>query len=83
MVSTSSCFYYNCRIIALVNLRGVGESSEVEIITVWGKLFVLLGLWIFWIVQWSPEQLTAGIEPKSWSTAIIGAATIFMAYEGF
>jgi amino acid transporter len=69
--------------LALVNLRGVGESSRVEIITVWGKLFVLLGLSIFGIVQWSPEQLTAGIEPKSWTTAIIGAATIFMAYEGF
>ena len=69
--------------IALVNLRGVGESSRVEIITVWGKLFVLLGLSIFGIIQWSPEQLTAGIEPKSWTTAIIGAATIFMAYEGF
>ena len=69
--------------LALVNLRGVGESSKLEIITVWGKLFVLLGLSIFGIIHWSPEQLTAGIEPKSWTTAIIGAATIFMAYEGF
>jgi len=69
--------------LALLNLRGVGESSRVEIIIVWGKLFVLLGLSIFGIVKWSPEQLTAGIEAKSWSTAIIGAATIFMAYEGF
>jgi len=69
--------------LALVNLRGVEDSSRVEIITVWGKLFVLLGLSIFGIIKWSPEQLTAGIEPKSWSTAIIGAATIFMAYEGF
>jgi amino acid transporter len=69
--------------LALVNLRGVGESSRLEIITVWGKLFILLGLSIFGLVQWSPEQLTAGIEPKSWTTAIIGAATIFMAYEGF
>jgi amino acid transporter len=69
--------------LALVNLRGLGDSSRVEIITVWGKLFVLLGLSIFGIVQWSPEQLTAGIEAKNWNTAIIGAATIFMAYEGF
>src|SRR5665648_368490 len=69
--------------LALVNLRGVGDSSKVEIITVWGKLFVLLGLSIFGIIHWSPEQLTAGIEPTSWNTAIIGAATIFMAYEGF
>lgn len=69
--------------LALVNLRGVGESSRVEIITVWGKLFVLLGLSIFGIIQWSPEQLTAEIETKGWCTSIIGAATIFMAYEGF
>ena len=69
--------------LALINLRGVGDSSRVEIVTVWGKLFVLLGLSIFGIVQWSPDQLTAGIETKSWNTAIIGAATIFMAYEGF
>src|SRR5680860_692994 len=69
--------------LTLVNLRGVGDSSRVEIITVWGKLFVLLGLSIFGIIQWSPEQLTAGIEAKNWNTAIIGAATIFMAFEGF
>jgi amino acid transporter len=70
-------------VLASVNLRGVGDSSRVEIVTVWGKLFVLLGLSIFGIIQWSPEQLTAGIEPISWSSAIIGAATIFIAYEGF
>jgi len=69
--------------LAFVNLRGVGDSSRVEIITVWGKLFVLLGLSIFGIFQWNPEQLTAGIEAKNWNSAIIGAATIFMAYEGF
>ena len=70
-------------LLTLVNLRGVGDSSRVEIITVYGKLFVLLGLSVFGFVQWNPENLTAGIEPKSWHTAIIGAATIFMAYEGF
>lgn len=66
-----------------INLRGVEESSRLEIITVWGKLFILLGLSLFGIIQWNPEQLTAGIETRSWHTAIIGAATIFMAYEGF
>ena len=70
-------------VLALVNLRGVGDSSKVEIITVWGKLFILLGLSIFGLFHWNPEQLTAGIEVKGWSTAIVGAATIFMAYEGF
>lgn len=70
-------------ILALVNLRGVGDSSTLEIVTVWGKVFVLLALSVFGLIEWAPEQLTAGIEPKSWSTAIIGASTIFMAYEGF
>ncbi|MCB0595050.1 MAG: amino acid permease [Lewinellaceae bacterium] len=70
-------------ILTLVNLRGVGDASRVEIITVWGKLFVLLGLSLFGIIQWNPEQLTAGIEAKPWYMAVIGAATIFMAYEGF
>src|SRR5665648_545355 len=70
-------------VLALVNLRGVGDLSRVEIITVWGKLFILLGLSIFGILHWNSEQLTAGIKAKSWSSAIVGAATIFMAYEGF
>lgn len=66
-----------------INLRGVGNASRVEIITVWGKLFVLLGLALFGLYQWNPGELTAGIESKSWTSAILGAATIFMAYEGF
>lgn len=70
-------------ILALVNLKGVGDSSRVEIITVWGKLFVLLGLSVFGLMEWNPEQLTASVEPKPWHLSIIGAATIFMAYEGF
>lgn len=69
--------------LTLVNMKGVGEASKLEIITVWGKLFVLLGLSVFGIWQWQPEQLTAGIEAKPWYMPIIGAATIFMAYEGF
>lgn len=66
-----------------INLRGVEESSKLEIITVWGKLFILLGLSLFGIIAWNSDQLTSGIEIRSWHTAIIGAATIFMAYEGF
>lgn len=66
-----------------VNLKGVGNTSRVEIITVYGKLFVLLGLAVFGIMKWAPEQLTQGISPKPWHAAIIGAGTIFMAYEGF
>lgn len=70
-------------ILAAVNLKGVGNSSKVEIVTVYGKLLVLLGLAIYGIVEWNPEELTQGISPKPWHMAIIGAGTIFMAYEGF
>ncbi len=66
-----------------INLMGVEQSSRLEIITVWSKLFILLGLSLFGLIQWATEQLTSGIEPKSWTMAIVGAATIFMAYEGF
>ena len=31
-------------ILALVNMRGVGDSSRLEIIAVWGKLLVIVGL---------------------------------------
>jgi len=70
-------------VLALVNLRGISDSSRLEIISVWGKLFVLLGLSLVGIIHWNPEQLTAGIEKHSWYSAIVGAATVFMAYEGF
>lgn len=70
-------------ILTLINLRGVSNTSRVEIITVYGKLFVLLGLAVLGIMEWAPEQLTKGISSKPWHVAIIGAGTIFMAYEGF
>lgn len=70
-------------IFTIVNLKGVGNASRVEIITVYGKLLVLLGLAAYGLKEWSPEQLTQGITPKPWHTALIGAGTIFMAYEGF
>lgn len=70
-------------VLALINLQGVTNSAKVEIITVWGKLIVLVGLSAFGLAEWDSASLTQGIEPKPWSAAIVGAATIFMAYEGF
>lgn len=70
-------------LLAGINLKGVGNASKVEIVTVYGKLFVLLGLSVYGFVDWNSEQLTQGISPKPWHMAIIGAGTIFMAYEGF
>lgn len=70
-------------ILTLVNLKGVGNASRVEIITVYGKLFVLLGLSAYGIIEWAPKLITEGISPKPWYAAVTGAGTIFMAYEGF
>lgn len=69
--------------LTLINLKGVSNASAFEIITVYGKLLVLLGLAVYGLWVWEPEQLTSGISPKPWHAAIIGAGTIFMAYEGF
>ncbi|MBD3627441.1 APC family permease [Cyclobacterium sp.] len=70
-------------LLTFVNLRGVSNTSTFEIITVYGKLLVLLGLAVYGLAEWMPEQLTKGISPKPWHAAIMGAGTIFMAYEGF
>lgn len=66
-----------------VNLRGIGSAATAEIVTVWGKLFVLCGLGIWGIATWMPERVLAA-EPTSGTASIfIGAASVFMAYEGF
>lgn len=70
-------------VLAEVNIKGVGEASKVEIVTVYGKLLVLMALAVYGLLEWNPAQLTSGISPKPWHMAIIGAGTIFMAYEGF
>ena len=69
--------------LAMTNLRGMSNSSKIEIFTLYGKILVLTGLAVFGILQWDPGQLSRGLEGKSWDMAIIGAGTIFMAYEGF
>ena len=75
--------FLSIAMLTYINLKGVEESSWFEIITVWGKLFILLGLSLFGIIKWDSAQLTANIEPQPVYTSMIGAAFIFMAYEGF
>jgi hypothetical protein len=67
----------------VVNLRGVGESSAVEIFLVWFKLVVLAGLACYGIFLWQPELLSRGVPDTGPLTAVFGAASVFMAYEGF
>jgi len=70
-------------ILTLINLKGTQDSSGIEIFIVWGKLIVLVGLAIFGLFHWDATKLVEGIEPKSIGNSISGAATIFIAYQGF
>lgn len=69
-------------ILAGINLMGAGEASTVEIVAVWGKLFILAGLALFGLWQWDTTQL-AVVRPPGWFGTVVGAGTVFMAYEGF
>ncbi|MCB0360328.1 MAG: amino acid permease [Bdellovibrionales bacterium] len=66
-----------------LNLRGAADSSIVEIILVWFKLVVLTLVAAYGLLTWSPEMLAQGAGASSPLGALYGAATIFMAYEGF
>ena len=66
-----------------VNLRGVGEAGFVEIALVWFKVAVLVGLAGWGLAHWSPGQLSHGAESTGFGAVIFGAASVFMAYEGF
>ncbi|MGZ8754593.1 MAG: APC family permease, partial [Acidimicrobiia bacterium] len=66
-----------------LNLEGVGEASGVEIFLVWFKLFVLAGLAAYGLSRWNPELLGRGVPDVGPAGALLGAASVFMAYEGF
>ena len=69
--------------LSMLNLRGVGGSASFEIYSVWGKLTVLVGLAVIGLMHWQPSQLSAGAQGGGLGGALLGAASIFMAYEGF
>ncbi len=66
-----------------LNLRGIGQVGGVEVFLVWVKLSVLVGLAAFGLARWEPSLLSEGTEHGGLLPAIFGAASIFMAYEGF
>ncbi|MCB9666589.1 MAG: amino acid permease [Myxococcales bacterium] len=66
-----------------LNLRGVGEAGGVEIFLVWFKLVVLVGLAGWGLAQWSPSMLSKGVPGTGVGGTLFGAASVFMAYEGF
>lgn len=66
-----------------LNLRGVGETSGVEVFLVWFKLVVLVGLAGWGLTQWDPLMLSQSVPDAGIGAALFGAASVFMAYEGF
>jgi amino acid transporter len=71
-------------IIALtaLNLRGAGQAAGVEIAIVAVKLAILAALAIFGLSQFEADRLSIAQQP-GWLGVIVGAASVFMAYEGF
>lgn len=66
-----------------LNLRGVGEAGGVEVFLVWFKLVVLVGLAGLGLYHWDPPMLSRGVPQGTVWSALFGAASVFMAYEGF
>lgn len=71
-------------ILAGVNLLGATQATIVELVAVFVKLAILLGLAALGIWHWAPEQLVleAG-DPVGPLGALAGVGVVFMAYEGF
>jgi amino acid transporter len=70
-------------IFIVLNLRGVGEAGGVEVFLVWFKLVALIGLASLGLAHWEPGLLSRGVPEAGIGTALFGAASVFMAYEGF
>ncbi len=66
-----------------LNLKGVGEAGGVEVFLVWFKLAVLVGLAAWGLAEWNPPLLSEGVPQAGIGAALFGAASVFMAYEGF
>lgn len=66
-----------------LNLRGVGEAGGVEVFLVWFKLIVLVGLAGWGLAAYDPAMLSRGVPDTGVGAALFGAASVFMAYEGF
>lgn len=66
-----------------LNLRGAGEAGGVEVFLVWFKLVVLVGLAGWGLAQWNVPMLSRGVPEAGIGAGLFGAASVFMAYEGF
>lgn len=70
-------------VLIFVNLQGAGQAANLEIATVWGGIVILVGLAVIGLSHWQPAQLSQGIQSRGIVSALVGGASVFMAYEGF
>ena len=66
-----------------LDLMGAGKLTGVEVLIVTGNLLILIVLAVIGMLDWNPAALSDGIPDKPLSAAFIGAAVIFISYEGF
>lgn len=69
--------------LAALNLAGAGKLTSVEVVVVSVNLLVLLVLAAIGLASWEPSALSAGIPERPPSHLLLGAAAIFVSYEGF
>ena len=65
-----------------LNLRGAGQAAGVEIAIVCVKLAILAALAAFGLSQFDVGKLSIAAQPGLLGI-VVGAASVFMAYEGF
>jgi len=69
-------------VFAGVNLRGVSDAARIEIAIVWGKIAILSGLAFLGLEHFDPQRLAVPHHTGG-AGVLAGAASVFMAYEGF
>ena len=66
-----------------VNLLGAGKLKVIEIAIVTVNLAVLVAVAIIGVADWRPDELIGSAGPRGVWSAWVGAAAIFVSYEGF
>ena len=69
--------------LTILNLGGIGKLTAVEVVIVSINLLVLLLLAGVGAGDWTPGELSPSGESKAVTAALMGAAAIFVSYEGF
>lgn len=70
-------------VLAGLNLAGAGKLTSVEIVIVTANVVILVILGIAGLGEWEPARLVPASGPEGLWAIGLGAAAIFVAYEGF